>query len=235
VHIGRILRSIIKDLSMRTGLYQRMLFGHYPFGYEPSQLMVLAEALKQTPTVPGCIIEAGCAGGATTVFLNRFMDEIGLDRPYYAVDTFSGFTAPHVAHEITARHKPAHLREAFVENRREWFETSMRVNGIKRVRSVKCDITAFDFIAVAPVAFCLIDVDLYLPTKEALSKVMAAMSPGGIIVVDDCQPHELWDGALQAYMEFTFENGIVPEIQARKLGIIQIDSISRTEVDRPQR
>jgi len=35
--------------------------------------------------------------------------------------------------------------------------------------------------------------------KAALELITPRLSPGGAIVVDDCQPHPLWDGALQAY------------------------------------
>lgn len=48
------------------------------------------------------------------------------------------------------------------------------------------------------------------------------MSSGGIIVVDDCKPAELWDGALQAYEEFVEQKGLSNEIAAGKLGIIRV-------------
>jgi hypothetical protein len=47
------------------------------------------------------------------------------------------------------------------------------------------------------------------------------MSPGGIIVVDDCTPGELWDGALQAYEEFVREENLSNEIAADKLDIVR--------------
>ena len=97
----------------------------------------------------------------------------------------------------------------------------MALHDIKRVKSVQCDVTKFDFAAISPIAFCLLDVDLYKPIKDVLPKIYAAMAPGGIIVVDDCQPSNIWDGALQAYDEFVEQKGLPREIAVEKLGIIR--------------
>jgi hypothetical protein len=97
----------------------------------------------------------------------------------------------------------------------------MAVHGLKRVKSIECDATQFDLSSVAPTAFCLIDVDLYIPVKDLLPKVFSRMSSGGIIVVDDCQPDQMWDGALQAYREFARERNLSTEIVAEKLGVVR--------------
>jgi hypothetical protein len=98
----------------------------------------------------------------------------------------------------------------------------MTLHGVKRVKSIECDVTKFDFSAIAPIAFCLLDVDLYEPIKDVLPKIYGAMSPGGIIVVDDCKATELWDGTLQAYEEFVQQKGFLKEITAEKPGIIRV-------------
>jgi hypothetical protein len=48
------------------------------------------------------------------------------------------------------------------------------------------------------------------------------MSSGGIIIVDDCQPDQMWDGALQAYQEFARERNLPMEIVAEKLGVVRL-------------
>jgi O-methyltransferase len=80
-------------------------------------------------------------------------------------------------------------------------------HGVKRVKSIESDVTKFDFSAIAPIAFCLLDVDLYRPIKDVLPKIYGAMSPGWIVIVDDCKAAELWDSALQAYEEFVRGEG----------------------------
>jgi hypothetical protein len=221
--IAQMIRSSIKDLAMWTGVYNKTFFGVYPFCFEPKQLIVLTECVKAVANVPGCFVEGGCLYGATCVFLNKFADEEGINpRPYYAIDTFAGFPYDDAKYEVTKRGKSTALFEVFRENKKAWFDTTMKLHHVKRVKSVQSDITRFDFGAIAPIAFCLLDVDLYTCTKDVLPKIYAAMSPGGIIVVDDCKPKGFYDGAAEAYEEFVKERGLPSEIVETKLGIIRV-------------
>ena len=71
------------------------------------------------------------------------------------------------------------------------------------------------------ISFALVDVDLYKPTAAALPKIWERLSPGGVIVVDDCRPGDYkYDGSLQAYLEFAQTIGEEPEYRAGRLGII---------------
>jgi hypothetical protein len=47
------------------------------------------------------------------------------------------------------------------------------------------------------------------------------LSPGGIIVIDDCKQGNQWDGAMQAYSEFTETEKIRPRFLLDKLGLLQ--------------
>jgi hypothetical protein len=215
------IRSLVKNLSLKTGLYRSTLFTVYPYMFSPQQLIFLTDCLKATGDVPGCVVEAGCAYGATTVFLSKFMLEERINKTYIAIDTFSGFVRDHADHEITQRHKRPALRRTFAENKLAWFEQSVSIAGINNVRSIPCDITKFDFRSLGPVSFCLLDVDFYLPIADALPKIYEGMSRGGIIIVDDCKSGGDWDGALQAYSEFCAARGIGEQICCEKLGIIR--------------
>ena len=66
-----------------------------------------------------------------------------------------------------------------------------------------------------------IDVDLYLPTKNALNKIFRHMVKGGYILVDDVQDNRNYDGAFQAYMEFCLEKNIKPIIIGNSFGLIK--------------
>ena len=58
--------------------------------------------------------------------------------------------------------------------------------------------------------------------KKALPELYEALSVGGIIILDDCDPSvSAWDGSYQAYMEFTKKIGLTPDIRLKKLGVIQ--------------
>lgn len=225
--LQQTIRTMIKDAAMKTGIYNTLFFDLYPYMFTPTQLAKLTELLGEASATNGCFVEAGCAYGATTVYLHRYMKERGIERRYYAIDTFSGFVADHVAYEVTSRGKPESINDHFRENKKAWFETSVARDGNAEVTAIQSDVTRFDFSALAPIAFCLIDVDLYQPIRAILPQIYAALAPGGIIAVDDCQPHEKWDGALQAYDEFVQERGLPREIVAGKLGILRTLPMAR--------
>jgi len=229
-----IIKKVIKSVAFNTRLH-RLLFNVYQFGYGPTELIFLTDCVSSVSAIPGTFVEAGCAYGATTVFLNKFMEERNINRDYYAIDTFSGFNKTHLAYEARQGrrlvgqwsnsrgvHHRYNLRSLFSDNRQSWFDKTMQFHGIAQVRSVKEDVSHFDFSTIAPIAFCLLDVDFYLPIKESLPKIYNAMAPGGVLIVDDCRPNDQWDGALRAYEEFVEEKGMRREIVCEKLGLVRV-------------
>jgi hypothetical protein len=46
------------------------------------------------------------------------------------------------------------------------------------------------------------------------------LSPGGMIVADDCKPANQFDGAMQAYTDFTESQGLPSRYMLDKLGIV---------------
>ena len=190
--------------------------------------------LLETKDAPGCVVEAGCAYGATTAYLNKFMasEQPPIAREYFAIDTFSGFLDEHSSYEISERGKPEDLRSVFVDNSKHWFDCSMRIERLQNVHSIAEDITKFDFRSIDRIAFCLLDVDLYIPIKASLPKIYDRLSPGGIVVVDDCAPGGLWDGAMQAYQEYCAENKMALDIHCEKLGLIRRAFRAKKSTDR---
>jgi len=214
-------RAAIKELSFRTGIYRRTFFERYPYCFTPTQLIFLTNSISQCRGVPGCIVEAGVYQGATTIFLSHFMAEHDINKRYVAIDTFAGFVPDHAEHEIRMRSKPNRVREIFSDNKKCWFDYSMMLSNVRNVTSYEADVGKFDFKAIAAIAFCLLDVDFYVPTREALPKIYDAISRNGIIVVDDCKPGGNWDGALQGYQEFCATREIKETIVCEKLGVIR--------------
>jgi len=153
------------------------------------------------------------------------MDDQDISKKYYAVDTFSGFVDEDIAHEISNRGKTADLFDGFNINKKKWFDATMRYNDINRVCSFTADINKYDLTRLGPLSFVLLDVDLYRPMKKALPELYQVLSPGGIIVVDDCDPSNIqWDGSDQAYKEFLKEKGKSIHIVHRKLGVLKKDA-----------
>ena len=212
------LAHVTKQLLLRTPL--RELFTYrYRFMFSPSQLCLLCQQITNTADVPGSIIEVGCAFGATTVFLNRHIDTLGIDVDYYAVDTFSGFTANDISYEH-ARGRHYRYDTEFRGNSKPWFDRTMRRNGVRRVTSFRADATTFDYTPIAPFRFALVDVDLYHPVLAVLEKIYGLVSPGGVIVTDDCRQGGRWGGAYEAFGEFAKANGIDATITDDDLGLI---------------
>jgi O-methyltransferase len=217
----RAVRGFCIEASMRTGIFDRSIFSVYNYMFSPSQLIFLTRCLTETQPVPGCCVEIGCAQGRTTAFLRKFMDESGIEKDYYALDTFSGFVPEHVDYEVDRRSKDRDIDQVFVTNKQKWFDHSLEISGVGGVASIECDAAKFDFDRLGPIAFALLDVDLYLPMRDILPKLYRNLSAGGIILADDCMPHEQWDGALAAYEEFVLRSGIVRNIVLEKIGIIR--------------
>ncbi len=222
--VKKMLKRLAKKTLLRTPL-KRHFIPAYRYMYRPEQLWFLCEALRSTADVEGNIAEIGCAFGNTTIFLNFYMDDIGLEKPYYAVDTFSGFVDDDIDVEVNDFGKGAYsdiYENEFSLNDQAWFDLAMKKSKIRRVQSIKADVNVYDLSTLAPLSFCLLDVDLYRPIKKALPELYASMSPGGLIVVDDCDADfEVWEGADRAYKEFMQTLGRAPDIRHQKLGLIR--------------
>lgn len=197
----------------------------YSYSFSPRQLCFLASCIDRTASLSGAIAEVGCYRGHTTIFLNAHMSAEKIEKPYYALDTFAGFVPRQLDHEASERGKAPFrsvMRSAFADNSRTLFDRQIRWNGITRVRSFEGDAATFDYASFGPLSFALIDVDLYLPVRAALEKIVPFMQPGGIIVVDDCAPNQFYDGALQAYEEFVQQRGMQSNIVHGKLGVLEL-------------
>lgn len=194
------------------------IFYRYDYNFTPAQLAFLCQCLDRTQDAEGSIVEIGCAMGHTTVFLRQHMYVSGIDKPYACIDTFSGFTPADVDYELHVREKSAAF-DGFRQNKKRWFLQTLANNGFSETLVIQADINDLDLSQIGPIAFALIDVDLYRPVRTALEKVYSRLVNGGMIVVDDCQPEQPFDGALQAYTEFMEGLNRTPDVILDKLGV----------------
>jgi SAM-dependent methyltransferase len=195
------------------------MYYRYSYNFTPEQLSFFVSCINDTRGVDGDIFEIGCFAGQTTCFLNRHLQESGIAKDYYCIDTFKGFTSEDVALEVAERGKKWSDFTGFRVNRLKWFRYTLKQNGCHRVFCIQTDVQKYKFDRA--VSFCLLDVDLYRPTLYALKNIWPLLSPGGIIVVDDCKPSNPSDGALQAYTEFTQSQTVPQRFLMDKLGLIQ--------------
>jgi O-methyltransferase len=212
-----MLKTLIRELQFR--LFRRHFFPRMDGDTGAGQLVLLCEEIRRVKEIPGAIVEIGVSRGSTTVFLNNFIDVECPGKQYVAVDTFGGFVSADVSAE-RARGKRDDY-SGYSLNSKRWFDGTMEMNGIKRVRSVQADINTFDISCLGPISFCFLDVDLYRPTKRALPLLFEQLSPGGVIAVHDCYPLENpWDGARKAYLEFCAGIGVA-ECVVDGIGVVR--------------
>jgi hypothetical protein len=185
--------------------------------FTPPQLGFLGRELEKAP--PGTALEIGCANGDTTVWLNLWMEAAGTERRYVAIDTFTGFPRRDIAVEAERGRDPRRYAKSFRGPTRKRFEHAMAVNGIERVEVVAADSTSLDYAQFAPIAFALLDVDLYRPVRLTLDRVYPWLVEGGTIAVDDCAPGP-FEGALEAYRDFCREHDLPLRVERGKLGLV---------------
>lgn len=208
-----------------NSLFRKYIFPKYPYNFTVPQLCFLCQCIDDTRHIAGNIAEIGCANGWTTVFLNKHMDAQNIQKKYYAIDTFKGFVTDDIKFEVSNRNKNEDLFKGFQANKKKWFEGTMQQSNIGRVTAVETDVNKYDLTSLGPLSFVLLDVDLYRPMKKALPELFQVLSPGGIIVVDDCDVSNIsWDGSDQAYKEFMKERNLTAQIIHSRLGIVRKDA-----------
>jgi O-methyltransferase len=169
----------------------------------------------------GQVVEMGVARGMTTVFLNTHLDALRDQRKYLAIDTFSGFTSEDVDFEVTHRGKIRRAYSGFKYNDEKVFRRNMSRLGFNRVEVLKLDVNRLRSEHLGQVSVAILDVDLYRPTSHALEVTYEALQEGGFIFVDDVSSGTVYDGAAQAYLEFTQRMGL-PWIQiGDKCGVVR--------------
>ncbi len=219
-----LLDGLVKRMLFWSPLRSYLLY-KYRYAFTPAQLSRLTTLATEAAAAPGDFCEIGCYRGYTTVWLNRHLDAIAPARRYWAIDTFGGFVPADVAHERSVRGKDSaedrRALDKFTVNSQRWFDHTMALNGITRVTSHAAAVQDFAFPAEARFCYVLLDVDLYQPTKVALEKLWPQLSPGGIIVVDDCHAGHVYDGSRQALEEFCAARGLRFDVVELKLGVLR--------------
>jgi O-methyltransferase len=210
---------LVKEIYFRTPLW-RFFLPIMKFDMTIAQLNFITSTL-QTINNDGAVVEIGVGGGATSVVINNFMEENKIERPFVAIDTFFGFTQEDADYERKFRGK-AEDYLAYRSNRKDWYSKTLRAHGVEGARVFQADAKKFDFTAIGPIAFVLLDVDLYKPVQTVLPSLYQSLASDGVIIVDDCATEaSLYDGAGEAYREICSQMGIAPELVHEKLGIIR--------------
>jgi O-methyltransferase len=196
-----------------------VLFRHPPIGLEPERFYLWLDTLLRTSTVAGGVVEIGCAAGGTAAFASRMLQRLGVEKRYCCVDTFGGFDSDQFERD-TQLGTSRHVRTMFSANSKSLVERTIRSLGGHNVELIQGDIATLDDARLPDqISAALIDVDLSIPVYEALRRVFPRLSPGGVIVVDDCGETGQWRGRV-GYERFVNELGLVREFRY-DMGIVR--------------
>ncbi len=198
-----------------------LILDRYPYAFTPRQMHLMTAVIDETAHLDGAMLEVGCHVAACTVYFKRHLADLGLKRRYYCLDTFSGFTPDDIKVERGRGKRWSY--DDFDYNSQRLFEMTLRANDAADDTTViTADAATFDYSTLDPIAFALVDLDLYRPMQAALAGTWSRLIPGGIAIVDDCDSSvDKWDGAAAAYAEFCEQVGIEPEVVLDKIGIMR--------------
>jgi hypothetical protein len=208
------LRATVKHRVLGPLLYR-----HPPVGLQPDRLYAWHDALLRTGDVPGAVVEVGCNVGGTAAVSWRLLERVGIPRRYVAVDTFSGFVLDQFDADVELGNDPGN-RHMFADNSQALTRAVLDRHGAHGVELLRGDITTLDADALPRVvAAALVDVDLADPVYAALDRLWPRLSPGGIILVDDCPERCDWQ-ARAGYRRFVEERGL-PERYTFEMGVVE--------------
>lgn len=210
---------IIKSLFFNTFLWKYFL-PVMKFDMSIKQLNFILDTINEIDS-NGAIVEIGVGGGATSIIINKFIMSNSINKQFFAIDTFFGFTKEDILYENKTRGK-ADSYQYYRSNSLSWYTKTLKAHDILNANVFKADAKDFDYNLIGPIAFCLFDVDLYNPTSKVLPILYSKLIPGGVIVIDDCQSDiSIYDGAGEAYREFCKKNNLPEELVHYKLGVIR--------------
>jgi len=160
-----LLIRLVKSAYFRTPLW-RFLLPVMKFDKSIAHLSFITDAIKSVQA-DGAVLEIGVGGGGTSIVINKFMAEESINRPFYAIDTFYGFTKDDVDFERKQRGKTDRYR-GYRSNSKDWYTKTLIAHGIHNARVIQADAKQLDYTKFAPVAFCFLDIDLYNPIASVL-------------------------------------------------------------------
>ena len=171
-----LVRSILREHPVGVGMSSPSKMYHV--------LMELHRVLRAD--VPGHVVELGCFVGETTVQLRRLLDAWGQShRELHVYDSWRGVPAPS-AEDVPVVPGVAGFPMGNCGCSRESFEQHFSRVGLPlpRVHSGWFSEIPDDEYP-SPIAFALLDGDMYSSIVDSFSKIYAKLSPGARVVVDD--------------------------------------------------
>jgi hypothetical protein len=190
-----------------------ILYRHRPIGLSAGKLRLYLDAIHRTRELSGAVVEIGCNVCGTSSLGRQMLRKQGSDRRYVCVDTFAGFVEEQHADDVE-RGNPGSKAGAFGASDIHLARRVLKLHGAADVELIEADICRLDPEEL-PVEISVVAVSLknYQPIYAALEKIWPRMSPGGVVLVDDCGEGAATWRAGEAFEAFTAERGIERRIE----------------------
>jgi hypothetical protein len=156
---------------------------------------LLLECLQDTLNVEGPIAEIGAYRGGNAVLMQQAMSLHKDSRPYFILDSFSGFPQMH-------EYDPHVIQEGYTEeyNLREIHDRFSMFENVKIIQGFVPE--TFRLLPQSSkYSLIFFDCDLYEPAAATLDYFWDKLSPGGYILIHD-YIHTIYGGVTRAVDEF---------------------------------
>jgi O-methyltransferase len=177
-----------------------IIYRHRPTGLRGLRLYAYLDAIVQTNKLHGAVVEIGAATCGTAIEGLSTLKQLGSEREYVCIDTFTGYVPEQFDEDIRRGLKMPWRRSLYASNDLALVQSILRVHHANEIRLVQADICTYNDLPET-ISMCLLDVNLYEPTLAGLDKVWPRLEPGGTILVDDCGDGVDWQ-ARKALAEF---------------------------------
>lgn len=192
---------MIRTLKLAAkNLLAPLLYHGYPVTLQMERVYLWLDVLACTQNVPGDVIEMGVMHGGTSVMARKFLRRLGLEKKYWAYDTFGGFVEKQVNAEVE-KGLDAQYKEHFRVNSANLVRKIFKIHEVSDINIVQGDVST-KLQYPSSISAALIDVDLAEPTYHALINIQELLHHEGVIMVDDC--HEIKEG----YRFYRAEDGV---------------------------
>lgn len=172
-------------------------------GIHDSVVRVLGEG------VPGDLVECGVARGGSAALIQRTLQAAGENRTLWLFDTFEGLPEPTPEdpdYEVAL--KSVGKCRGELDEVKELLQQHGGLEGIEFRKGLFQDTLPLG--TPKQIAFLHLDGDWYDSTRVCLEALYDAVSPGGILQIDD---YGHWAGARKAVDEFCAARGLSPRLE----------------------
>lgn len=200
----------LSDLIRRYGIISDQIT-------QPELLVILQElahALRRT--TDGSLVEFGCYGGTTSLYIRRLMDKHGASGEFHVYDSFAGLPDK-TLHDYSPAGEQFKAGELAVSKKD--FIMNFKKAGLRPPRIHKAwfsDLAAADI--PDNICFAFLDGDYYESIRTPLQLITPKLASGAIIVIDDYVNVAL-PGAARAVDDWAEHYGYAVRTE-KSLGII---------------